>query len=213
MSAPMANAWQEIGDFSGPPGAPGTGVTDRTIEDGTGALLVTLSTGQVINAGRAQGLPGGGIDFESSVASFADLPASVPYGEARYVRDTGHLYVFEAAEHREEDVDGWTDVGPIRGEAGPPGSDGADGVSITGSAIDANGHLIVSLSSGTTLDAGVARGSDGRDGQDGEDGAPGAPGTDGMSPIAYPAGQVPDATVYRVGQLAIGGDGKLLRAV
>lgn len=56
-------------------------------------------------------------------------------------------------------------VGP-RGPQGPAGPAGASGISITGTSIDGLGHLIVTLSDGSTLDAGLVQGV-GVDGQDG----------------------------------------------
>lgn len=56
------------------------------------------------------------------------------------------------------------------GPPGIPGSNGEDGVSITGAAIDGSGHLILSLSAGGPIDVGLVVGSDGNDGEDGEDG-------------------------------------------
>ena len=43
----------------------------------------------------------------------------------------------------------------IQGEQGPAGADGADGVSVTGATINASNHLILTLSSGNTIDAGA----------------------------------------------------------
>ena len=52
---------------------------------------------------------------------------------------------------------GDTDTGlPSRGADGPAGRDGQNGVSLSGAAIDQNGHLILSLTDGTTIDAGQA---------------------------------------------------------
>jgi hypothetical protein len=56
------------------------------------------------------------------------------------------------------------------GLPGTPGDDGADGVSVTGASINGSGHLILTLSSGGPIDAGVAKGADGTDGTDGTDG-------------------------------------------
>ena len=41
------------------------------------------------------------------------------------------------------------------------GDDGANGISISDASINASGHLIVTLSDGTTIDAGVAKGDSG----------------------------------------------------
>lgn len=202
----MATSWLARGNLKGPqgdPGTQGTSVTNATINE-SGDLILTLSTGGEINAGQARGAAGGGIDFETSVATVGDLPATAPYGEARYVQSDGHLYVYEAAGDRVEATDGWTDVGPIRGETGATGPAGADGVSVTGAAIDGAGHLIITLSSGGPIDAGVAKGADG---------ATGAPGADG-EPGTKVYASVPAVGTVRVGDLAIDPDtGDLLEAI
>ncbi len=57
----------------------------------------------------------------------------------------------------------WDKVGNIKGDKGEDGTDGtngqngSDGVSITGVSIDDNGHLICTMSNGTTIDAGAIR--------------------------------------------------------
>lgn len=208
MTTPLASSWIEVADLTGPQGEPGptgTSITGAEV-NGSGDLIITLSTGGSVNAGHVVGAAGGGIDFESSVATVGDLPASAPYGEARYVQANGHLYVFEA-DGGGAGVDGWTDVGPIKGETGSTGPAGADGVSVTGASINGSGHLIITLSAGGPIDAGVAKGADGATGAAGADGA------DGLSPITYTAGSVPAASSYHVGQIAFGSDGKMLRAV
>lgn len=62
-------------------------------------------------------------------------------------------------------------------------SGGSGGASVTDAAINEDGHLIITLSTGTTIDAGYAVGPAGPAGQDGapgKDGAAGAPGKDGV---------------------------------
>lgn len=56
---------------------------------------------------------------------------------------------------------GATGATGAQGPAGPAGQDGEDGISITGVNIDSSGHLIVTLSDGPSIDAGVAKGADG----------------------------------------------------
>jgi hypothetical protein len=56
---------------------------------------------------------------------------------------------------------------------------GQDGVSIVKAEINGNGELVITLSNGKTLNAGVAKGADGRDGNDGLDGRDGFDGLDG----------------------------------
>lgn len=48
------------------------------------------------------------------------------------------------------------------GATGAAGTNGTNGISVTGAAINASGHLILTLSSGSTIDAGLAKGADGQ---------------------------------------------------
>lgn len=47
------------------------------------------------------------------------------------------------------------------GTAGPQGNDGEDGVSVTSASVNDSGHLIITLSNGQNLDAGLVKGADG----------------------------------------------------
>lgn len=63
---------------------------------------------------------------------------------------------------------------------------GGGGASVTDAAINEDGHLIITLSTGETIDAGYAVGPAGAPGKDGQDGAPGkdgVAGTDGKDGI------------------------------
>lgn len=65
-------------------------------------------------------------------------------------------------------------------------SGGSGGASVTDAAINEDGHLIITLSTGETIDAGYAVGPAGAPGKDGQDGAPGkdgVAGTDGKDGI------------------------------
>lgn len=221
MTAPMATAWQEIADLTGPqgeqgiPGDDGVSITGAEV-NGSGDLIVDLSSGAQVNAGHVVGANGTSVNFENSVPDVASLPTSPPLLSAYYVAADGHLYVFEGAGAANDGKAGYTDVGAIKGDTGATGATGTpgtDGVSVTGAAINGSGHLILTLSVGGPIDAGVAKGADGAPGTPGADGTDGADGADGLSPITYTAGAVPAATGYRVGQIAFGSDGKMLRAV
>ena len=56
---------------------------------------------------------------------------------------------------------------------GPQGPSGQNGVSVTGATIDGSGHLIVTLSNGNTIDAGMSKGADGTNGTNGTNGTDG----------------------------------------
>ena len=69
--------------------------------------------------------------------------------------------------------------------SGKDGADGKDGVGIVNVTVDENGNLLVTLSSGATINCGKVSGKDGVDGtngQDGKDGVNGKDGTDGKTP-------------------------------
>lgn len=223
MSTPLATAWQEIGNLKGDqgtpgapgdPGADGVSITGATV-NGSGDLVLHLSNGTDVTAGHVQGEAAPILDPQTSVQSVADLPDTPALLSAYLVRDDGHWYIYEGDAGADDGKPGYTDIGKIRGADGAtgadgaPGADGADGVSVTGAHIDGAGHLFLTLSAGGPIDVGVARGAPGADGAEG---APGADGERGTDVLAYPAGAVPDPTQYRVGTIAIGGDGKLLRA-
>ena len=53
------------------------------------------------------------------------------------------------------------------GQDGEDGKDGADGVGVQETYVDENGHLIVVLTNGKTVDCGAVKGADGQNGQDG----------------------------------------------
>lgn len=83
------------------------------------------------------------------------------------------------------------DLGNIKGESGEDGadgtdgkdgvdgedgSDGEDGIGISQAEVNSAGHLIITLTDGTTIDCGLVVGSDGEDGKDGTDGKDGEDG-------------------------------------
>ena len=70
---------------------------------------------------------------------------------AQSVRDDANAGVFNGSKG---DPGPKGDAGP-QGEKGDKGATGEQGVSVTGSAVDESGHLILSLSDGSTIDAGV----------------------------------------------------------
>lgn len=67
------------------------------------------------------------------------------------------------------------DGGDGGGPAGPPGADGDPGVSVTSATVNGSGHLILTMSTGATIDAGVVVGATGATGPTGATGATGNP--------------------------------------
>ncbi|HLV33436.1 MAG TPA: hypothetical protein VKY57_17845 [Chitinispirillaceae bacterium] len=69
-----------------------------------------------------------------------------------------------------------------KGDKGEPGSgDTGSGTSVTGASINEDGKLVLELSNGSEITAGVVKGTDGVDGKDGEDGKDGVDGKDGTN--------------------------------
>lgn len=62
------------------------------------------------------------------------------------------------------------------GSPGANGSDGKDGVGLAGAVQSKDGHLVVTLTNGATVDVGMIAGRDGRDGEKGADGLNGRDG-------------------------------------
>lgn len=106
------------------------------------------------------------------------VPFQGPPGDSAYQIAVNNGFVGTEAEWLEalEGADGANGIN---------GSNGMDGVSITSATINGSGHLLLTLSNSTVLDAGYVvgpagtNGVDGVDGTNGVDGAPGADGVDG----------------------------------
>ena len=84
--------------------------------------------------------------------------------------------------------------------------DGKDGTSLTKSEINAAGELILTLSDGQIINAGVVRGADGKDGANGEQGEPGVSVTNAQVIDGELVITLSDGTEKNVGKV-IGGDG------
>lgn len=65
---------------------------------------------------------------------------------------------------------------PAAGKDGRDGIDGKDGVGLAGAVQSKDGHLVLTLTSGATVDIGMIAGRDGRDGEKGVDGLNGRDG-------------------------------------
>jgi len=156
-------------DGSGGSGSGGNsvGVSAAEIND-DGHLIITLSDGSAIDAGKARGEEGpqgargnrwylgtaitgvntSGASFSSSeveMAYFGDL-----YLNTTYYRIYQCIYTGAPADAK------WVYIGSIKGASG---QDGAD--SISSAAVNASGNLVLTLSNGNTLNAGKVTGEDG----------------------------------------------------
>ena len=90
---------------------------------GVGGWKEILSSGAQGEKGDTgpPGPPGTGIAIQGSVPGWGDLPPTGAPGDAWIVEDTGHLWVWDAAEN------GWVDAGLIQGPPGPAGPQGDEG--------------------------------------------------------------------------------------
>ena len=75
------------------------------------------------------------------------------------------------------------------------GGGGGSSVYVSGAQIDASGHLIITLSNGATIDAGMAKGADGAQGAQGAKGEDGANGTDGADGATFTPSVSPQGVV------------------
>ena len=214
----------------GATGAPGTAATIRvgavTSGDSPSVENVGTSTEAIFNFTLAKGdkgdkgdtgedgQDGKSFEIKASYATYADLIAAHPTGEAgdAYFVGTGtspDLYTWLT------DDQSWYNNGPIAGVKGDKGDTGDDGYSPTATVTKNSQTGVVTITiqdkNGTTTEtvedgADGAAGADGKSayeiaveegfvgtkaewlaslkGDDGEDGAPGENGTDGVSPVA-----------------------------
>lgn len=93
------------------------------------------------------------------------------------------------------------DLTALKGADGKNGTDGADGVGIAKTEISASGELLITYTSGVTVNLGKVVGEDGRDGMDGTNGKDGTDGTDGKDGACpgyfYATGVTGDRTLDR----------------
>lgn len=94
-----------------------------------------------------------------AVPDAAEVAKTILGGEE--IRTLVDLYVSEAVDQIET----------VKGDPGPAGKDGADGIGLAGALIGREGDLIVTLTNGEVKSLGHVVGRDGVDGQHGKDGA------------------------------------------
>jgi hypothetical protein len=166
--------------------------------DSNGNLQFTLTDGTILSAGRVTGAQGTqGLKGDTGSQGIQGIAgASVMSGT---VNASGHLIITK--------TDGTTiDAGSVLGPQGIQGTQGIQGIQgLTGSAglgitsttVNGSGHLIVTRSDGSTLDAGSVIGPQGAQGVKGDTGATGVQGPAGTSyTVNNKSGQV---QVYGLG--------------
>lgn len=87
------------------------------------------------------------------------------------------------------------------GAPGRDGVDGKDGVGLAGAVQSKDGHLVLTLTSGATVDVGQIGGRDGRDGQKGADGADGRDGL-GFDDLSLVEGELGVSLRFAQGEVA-----------
>lgn len=157
--------------------------TLRTVEDGEGtsSALKISTAGVQVN---------GTLDVTGAVTGVPQVTYRGTYsGSTSYVKDDvvvhlGSSYIAKAATSgnaptnstywgllASKGTDGTDGTDGVNGTNGTNGTNGNNGVSVTNAQINSSGRLILTLSTGTTIDCGVAKGADGSDGSDGADGS------------------------------------------
>ncbi len=171
-----------MGTFNpfGPSGGGGGGGTPgRDGADGIGISSITFVSS---SAGGAAGQPNATDTYKIEYTDGNSTTFKVTNGTTGAKGDkgdkgdkgnTGDAFTYD--DFTPEQLAGLT--GP-QGPAGQNGTNGTDGISITGATIT-DGHLILTLSSGSTIDAGTAVGPTGPQGPQGETGETGPKGDTG----------------------------------
>lgn len=124
----------------------GVSITEATV-NGSGNLLITLSTGSVLNAGYVKGADGTSINIQGNLASTAELPDSgQTIGDCYLI--TGNLWVYTASSEPAA-VNGFIDAGNITGP---------EGRGVTSLTINGSGNLLVTYSDAVQTDLGRVTG-------------------------------------------------------
>ena len=125
--------------------------------------------------------------FYTSVSALSTAVASPEEGDIYGVGTAApyNIYIWDGTNRR------WVDNGTIQGakgdtgqtgqqgEKGEKGDDGDDGLTVTGAVINSDGNLIITLSDGSSINAGNARGAKGDTGEKGDTGDTGSQGEKG----------------------------------
>jgi collagen type VII alpha len=145
----------DTGD-TGPQGPAGLSITSATVSV-SGRLLVTLSNGSVVDAGNVAGVSSATVNGSGQLVLTKQDGSTINAGS----------------------VIGPTGATGATGAQGPQGDTGDTGIGIAGAAVNGSGRLIITLTDGSTVDAGSAVGPQGPQGSTGATGATGATGPAG----------------------------------
>ena len=200
--------WDNMGHFQIAKGDPGISPTvsiasTTTGEPGTAAIVQNIGTDQ--NVKLAFTIPAGNTGATGSQGP-AGKAATIKIGEVI----TGETGTQASVVNTGTETDAVLRVTLPRGERGQTGNTGETGergISIANAQVNADYHLIVTLSTGETIDAGYVRGATG------STGATGAQGPKGDTPTSIPASGVTGGMTIQQGGTGNTTAGKALDAL
>lgn len=159
---------QWVESLKGEQGLQGISITAATIDD-NGHLILTLSSGSIIDAGNAKGADGTSINIRDSLNDSSELPSTgQQIGDCYLIN--GHLWVYTNSS-KETAINGFDDAGNIQGPTGK----GISAVTINNSGI-----MTIAYSDGTSSEIGNVLGPQGPEGKQGPQGMQGE---SGFSPV------------------------------
>lgn len=148
-----------LDSLKGETGAQGVSITNASVND-SGNLILTLSSGDVIDAGLVKGADGTSISILGDLTSTDELPSSdQTLGDCYLIN--GELWVYTNSSESGA-VNGFIDAGSIKGPSGR---------GITATTINSDNQLVITYSDGTSDTLGVVKGDTGEQGATGETGA------------------------------------------
>ena len=166
-------------------GEDGVGIADAYVDE-NGHLILVLTNGETVDCGLVAGMAGSdGVDGQNG-----------ENGLTPHIGEDGDWWIGDhdtnvpaqgaQGEQGEPGKDGQDGT---NGQDGKDGKNGEDGVGIERAYVDENGHLILVLSNGETVDCGLVAGMDGSDGVNGKDGKDGVDGADGKNGVTPHIGE------------------------
>lgn len=152
---------------TGPAGANGSSITSATVSV-TGRLLVTLSNGTVVDAGNVSGISSATVNGSGQLVLTKQDGSTVNAGNVIGPKgDTGNT-----------------------GPQGPQGSTGSTGVGVAGAVVNGSGQLVITLTDGSTVNAGSSVGPQGPQGVAGPTGPTGPQGVSVVTAVIDGAGNL-----------------------
>ena len=203
-----ANGTDGKDGVNGADGKDGIGISGTTI-NALGELIITYSDGNETNLGKVAGIDGkdgiNGVDGVGISKTEINAEGKLVVTYTNGITETLGKIVGS------DGKDG------VNGADGAPGKDGADGVGITSTTINAAGELTITYSDGNSVNLGKVAGIDGENGTDGKDGINGTNGIDGRDGISVTKTEInangeliisySNGTTENVGKV-VGTDGK-----